>query len=200
MRRLIVLRHGQTDWNDAGRFQGAADIDLNDAGRAQATRAAKALVDAGPVRIVASDLRRAFDTARPVAEAAGLEIDVDTRLRERAYGPWEGLTRDEIAARDPGPYKQWRARKPIDLEGVEPQGQVAERCAAGLAEAVAAAEGTVVVVTHGGASRHGIVRFLGWDDSVAEGLIGLGNCRWAELRHGGDAWRLYRYNANAEEQ
>ena len=107
------MRHGQTEWNLTGRIQGFSDIGLDETGRAQAAAAAPALAEYEPARIIASDLRRAVDTARPIAERTGLEIELDKRLRERGYGPWEGLTMREIAERFPEDHARWRSQEPL---------------------------------------------------------------------------------------
>lgn len=200
MKRLIVLRHGQTAWNDENRVQGSVDIELNDAGRAQARAAAEVLARVEPSIVVTSDMRRAGDTAWAIAELVGLEVRIDKRLRERAYGPWEGLTRPEIAERFPAEFEQWQARRPFHLEGMEVLGEVADRTAAALTEVAAEpGEGTAIVVTHGGSSRQGIVRFLGWDQQLAGTIFGMGNCHWADLRNTVSGWRLYGYNLSVPE-
>lgn len=100
---LLILRHGQTPWNAAGIWQGQANPGLTDLGREQAQAAAAALVaaDSRPwKRIVSSDLARAEQTARVVAEALSLPLDFDPRLRERAVGHWSGKTKQEIEETD----------------------------------------------------------------------------------------------------
>lgn len=171
------------------------DIDLDDAGRAQASAAATVLARVAPSLIVASDMRRANDTAAAIAQLVGLEVRVDKRLRERAYGPWEGLTRAEIARRHPQEFERWQARRPFHLEGMEVLTEVAERTAAALTDIAAeSGDDTAIVVTHGGSSRQGIVRFLGWEQSLAGTVFGMGNCHWADLRRTVSGWRLYGYN------
>ncbi|ADD45105.1 histidine phosphatase family protein [Stackebrandtia nassauensis] len=198
MKRLIVLRHGQTAWNDENRVQGSVDIDLNEAGRAQAGEAAKVLARLTPSVVVASDMRRAVDTAQLVADLVGLDVRIDKRLRERAYGPWEGLTRAQIAERFPEAFELWRARKPFELEDMEVLSEVADRTAAALSEVAAEpGDGTAVVVTHGGSSRQGIVRFLGWSQEQANTMFGMENCHWADLRLEHTGWRMYGYNLSA---
>ena len=198
-KRLLLVRHGQTAWNDEFRLQGSVDIELNETGRAQAGRAAKALAKTNPSLIVASDMRRAADTARAISDLVGVDIRFDKRLRERAYGPWEGLTRAEIAERFPEDYERWQARKHFHLEGMEALPEVAERTAAALSDVAAELkQGTAIVTTHGGSSRQGIVRFLGWPQAQANTMSGMENCHWAELRSAPSGWRLYGYNLSAD--
>lgn len=113
--RLVFWRHGQTVQNASMRIQGSQDFPLNDVGHAQAAVAAKELARMKPGWIYSSDLGRALQTAQYLADATGVEIRRDAGLRERAYGPWEGLTSAEIRARDPERWKAWR-------EGREPKG------------------------------------------------------------------------------
>lgn len=101
MTRILLVRHGESEWNAARRWQGQADPPLTDLGRAQAAHAARALgaIDA----IFTSDLQRALVTAQVIAYALGLdEPSIDQRLRERDAGEWSGLTREEIHEQWPG--------------------------------------------------------------------------------------------------
>ena len=97
--QLIVLRHGRTAWNATGRFQGQADIGLDERGRAQAERAAELLAELAPTEIHSSDLSRARQTAAPLAARCGLPVHTDERLREIHVGTWEGLTIEEMLDR-----------------------------------------------------------------------------------------------------
>ncbi|MFD0559980.1 putative phosphoglycerate mutase [Stackebrandtia endophytica] len=199
MKRIILLRHGQTEWNNAGRFQGTTDVALDDVGRQQADRAAKALAAIGPHSVFASDLSRAHDTAVPLAGLIGASVQVDPRLRERGYGPWEGLTRAEVSAAFPERFADWEARRPFHVDGIEQQDEVAERGREVL-ESIAAtlpADGTAVVVSHGGVLRQAVAAFLGWNLAQADTISGLGNCCWADVQQGGSGWRLHGYNKSA---
>ena len=99
--RLVLWRHGRTEWNVDGRFQGQADVPLDDVGREQAAAAAPLVAGFDPVAIFSSDLARTYQTAEPLAALTGLEIQTDKRLREIHVGSWEGLLGDEIRAADP---------------------------------------------------------------------------------------------------
>lgn len=99
--RLILVRHGQSVWNASQRWQGHADPPLSARGRDQARETARALAEEHLAGLYASDLRRAVETARIVGEPHGLVPEMDRRLRELDIGAWEGLRRDEIAARWP---------------------------------------------------------------------------------------------------
>lgn len=140
-----MVRHGQSEWNADGRWQGQADPPLTDLGRRQAATAAQRIgtVDV----IVASDLQRAAHTAAILGEALGVgPVVVDERFRERHAGEWSGLTRDEIDAAWPG-YLAERRRPP----GFEPDEAVLERLLDGLdAVATEYAGAEVLLVAHGG--------------------------------------------------
>jgi probable phosphoglycerate mutase len=111
--RLLAIRHGETDWNVDGRVQGQLDIGLNDAGREQARRLAQALADNEPIdRIYSSDLRRALDTARTVAEVTGAPLTPTPALRERCFADLQGRTFAEVAVTDPELSERWRHRQP----------------------------------------------------------------------------------------
>jgi probable phosphoglycerate mutase len=148
---LLLARHGQTDWNRDGRFQGHADPPLNAQGRKQAQALAKQLEKEPLAAVYSSDLRRAYETARFVAVRRGLEVLVDPQLRERDVGHWSGLTRAEIEERFPEELRLWHAGAVACGESRE---ALADRVLAAARRIAAAHAGeTVLVVTHGGALR-----------------------------------------------
>ena len=98
MTTLLLARHGETDWNREFRIQGSSDIQLNELGRQQAQFLAQELTDVDLDAIYSSDLSRAQATAAAVAATHGLEVQLDPRLRERSFGSWEGLTREDVSA------------------------------------------------------------------------------------------------------
>ncbi|MET8835185.1 histidine phosphatase family protein [Micromonospora sp. NPDC004540] len=184
MTRLIIWRHGNTDWNAAGRVQGQTDVPLNDLGREQARVAAPVLAALRPDAIVASDLRRAADTAAALAALTGLPVRSDARLRERHFGQWQGLALTEVAERFPDEYARWRAGDPDPGAGIESLDDLGKRLGAAFQEAAdLAVGGTVVVATHGGGARQGVGHLLGWDHAVLRSVGSLANCHWTELRH-----------------
>jgi probable phosphoglycerate mutase len=164
---LLVVRHGQSEWNAIGRWQGHADPSLSELGRRQAFVAAASIgaVDG----IVSSDLLRAAETAAIIAEQLGVgPVVVDERLRERDAGEWTGLTRAEIDRGWPG----WidSARQPEGYEGFE---DVLARVTDAL-DAIhdASPGGSLLVVTHGGVIRS-LARSHGLDDIPIANLAGL---------------------------
>ena len=189
--RLVLWRHGQTQWNVDGRFQGQSDIPLDAVGEQQAERAARLLAGLRPDAIVSSDLVRAMATATPLARLTGLAVTTDKDLRERFGGLWEGLTDTEIRTRYPAEHAAWMP------PGGESSAVVAERAGAAL-ERIAAgmAPGTlVVVVSHGAAIRLGAARLLGFPEELWGAVGPLANCAWSVLGRRRSRWRLLEHNA-----
>lgn len=196
--RLLVWRHGRTEWNAAGRFQGQLDPPLDAEGRAQAARTAPhlaALLEGQEVLLVSSDLQRAVDTAGALAPLLGVQLRVDERLREHGLGSWEGLTRHEVADRHPGQYADWMAGRPVPERGGEAQADVAARVLAAVADLPPAA--TAVLVTHGGTAGRLIEALLRLGAEHKRVFGPLGNCHWSELSFQASGWRLMRHNLSA---
>jgi broad specificity phosphatase PhoE len=194
--RLLIWRHGQTEWNAVDRVQGQTDVGLDEVGRRQASLSAPAIAALRPDVIVSSDLSRAADTAAVLAGLTGQDVALDPRLRERNYGRMQGYLLTEIAERWPEEYAQWRAGAPVPELGAESSEELADRsCAAFRDAAERVPGGTVVIVTHGGSARHGCGALLGWPLSTTRTLGPLANCRWTELgwdvRRG---WQLRAHN------
>jgi probable phosphoglycerate mutase len=145
--RLLVVRHGRTAWNADGRIQGHRDIELDATGRHQAEALAAALAGAGV------HLRRAHQTAAPLAARLGLPLHNDPGLRERAFGIFEGLSFAEVDVRWPEQAARWRRRDPdFGAEGGETLRAFRERLVAAVLRLAAAHAGEqIVLVTHGGA-------------------------------------------------
>ncbi|MEO1719349.1 MAG: histidine phosphatase family protein [Pseudomonadota bacterium] len=154
---LYVIRHGETDWNRAGRLQGQIDIPVNDTGRAQAALNGRALYNAGipleSLDFVASPLRRTAETMEIVREAAGLPRDgyrTDARLKEIKYGTWEGVLLSELKATDPAAHRARNANKyNWRPENGESYAELSARVDSWLSEV----RSDAVVVTHGGVKR-----------------------------------------------
>lgn len=193
--RLILARHGETDYNREGRLQGQIDIALNERGRDQAARLAATLAGQAPDVIVCSPLQRARATAQAVADAVGSDLETDTGLIERGFGPWEGLTPEEITARWPQEYADFRAQRPVMSLAVEPREAVGQRvadvCRRVLDENP---DRTVLVVAHGAAITLGIANLLGLDAESFRGIAGLSNCHRSLLEplHADPSNRLMR--------
>ncbi|MGP9844160.1 histidine phosphatase family protein [Brachybacterium sp. 107] len=180
--RLILVRHGQTDYNKEGRLQGQVDIPLNATGTRQAGVLAAAVAANPPDLIVASPLERARDTAQIVASSCGLEVTTDAALIERSFGTWEGLRGEEIRRHWPTEHADWRAHRPVTGLGLEDRPAVAERIADACRRLVAENTGrTVMVVSHGAAITLGITALLGLDADDFRGIAGLENCHRSVL-------------------
>jgi broad specificity phosphatase PhoE len=194
--RLIVWRHGNTDWNAGHRVQGQTDVPLNAVGRQQAVDAAELLIKMRPDVIVSSDLHRAADTAAALAALTGLSVGYDKRLRERFFGAWQGLTMTEVAALHPEEHARWTAGEEVGGD-VETLYDLGARVSAALEAAAELSPpgGTVVVATHGAAARQGIGHLLGWPLEQLRTLRALQNCHWVELTHDKQrGWQVAAYN------
>ncbi len=200
-RHLILMRHGITGHNASGIWQGHLDTTLSDLGIVQARTAAAALAAYQPHHLVSSDLARAADTAREVADVTGLELTLDHRLREVDVGGWQGLTTADIDERYPGVRAAVEAGEDLRRGGDgELLTEVAVRVRAALDDLFArmAPGETAIVVTHGVSARVITAELNGWDQQTTwRTLAGLGNCHWAHLQHVRGRWRLYAWNLSA---
>lgn len=162
-RAVYFARHGETPWNQALRWQGHTDIALSDVGRRQARELAERVRGLGVVRVHASDLCRAGETAQIVAAALGITVPVavDPGFRERGFGVFEGLTRDECVANHPDEWARYTADSSNRIPpGGEPLEQVRARMRAATLRAAAALPagdtgdaGAALVVSHGSSMR-----------------------------------------------
>ena len=200
--RINIWRHGRTEWNVIDRYQGQADIPLDEVGYAQAIQAAEVLAAYRPSRVYSSDLTRCYQTAEMLAQRVGLDITTDKRLREIHVGSWEGLLGEEIRAADPELARRlWAGEEVRRSPTGESPSEVAERMVEALTEIAEEAEdqSTVVVVTHGLAGRVGACKFVGLPFDEWRRLGGLSNCAWVSIgRHrSGAYWRIESYNVTA---
>lgn len=207
-RRVVLLRHGQTEYNVAGRLQGQVDIPLNEVGIEQARAASLVLMGVRPALIVTSDLGRAVETAQVVADAIGagggsggmgggsrgagggsggaggsVSVVPDPRLRERAFGRLEGMFDWQIRAQFPDVWAARRVGERLVGVGAEDRGEVGERFAAAVWEYLATLpeDATLLVVAHGACIALGITALLGLDPEEFTGIRGIGNCHWSVL-------------------
>jgi probable phosphoglycerate mutase len=150
MTKLLVIRHGHAEGNAEHRFIGQTDVPLDDLGRLQARALANRLEGTPIDRIVSSDLVRAIDTITPLAEAIGVPIERDPRLREIANGEWSGLLPEEISARWPDLWAAYRSGEDVHRPGGEQWSTVRERVVAAAREH-SSSGGVIVLCTHGGA-------------------------------------------------
>jgi glucosyl-3-phosphoglycerate phosphatase len=223
IRRLVMLRHGQTDFNAGSRMQGQLDSALTELGRAQAVAAAEVLGKVQPLLIVSSDLHRAYDTAIKLGERTGLQVRVDRRLRETHLGDWQGLTHAQIDAEAPGARLAWREDATWAPHGGESRVDVAARSVPVVAELVSGEpewglkwggagepDRPVILVAHGGLIAALSAALLRLPVANWPILGGMGNASWVQLSGHSDEegvdpegfdgirWRLDVWNASAQ--
>jgi glucosyl-3-phosphoglycerate phosphatase len=183
-RTLVLVRHGETDWNAQERAQGHADVPLNARGRAQAAAVAQVLAGLGPARLWSSDLARALQTAQQIGRTAGLEVEPDARLREYDVGARSGLTLVEFAERFPREHAAWMAEDPSPrVPGEESTEQVRDRVLPALRDCLGSLGPgeTGIVVLHGACLKVGVMALLGWPWELSRSLRGVDNCGWCVL-------------------
>jgi probable phosphoglycerate mutase len=216
-RRLVMLRHGQTEFNLGARMQGQLDTELSELGRAQAVAAAEVLAKHQPLLVVSSDLRRAYDTAVVLGERTGVRPRANDRLRETRLGDWQGMTHAQIDAAAPGARLAWRDDAAWAPHGGESRVDVAARSMRLVAELVAgepewgADDRPVVLVAHGGLIAALTAALLRLPVKNWPALGGMGNASWTQLSghcpradRGAERelnrirWRLDVWNASAQ--
>lgn len=216
IRRLVMLRHGQTEYNAGSRMQGQLDTELSELGREQAVAAAEALAKRQPLLIVSSDLRRALDTAIALGDRCGQAVSIDERLRETHLGDWQGMTHLDVDAVAPGARLAWRDDARWAPHGGESRVDVAQRSMPLVRELVArqpewgdGSDRPVVLVAHGGLIAALTAALLGLPVDNWPVLGGMGNASWVQLaghtRADADPasfddirWRLDVWNASAQ--
>ncbi len=190
MLHILLIRHGQTDWNVEGRWQGMIDIPLNDAGREQARQLAQHLQARTVNAIYSSDLQRAAATAQIIAETHALNVTHDERLREMNLGVLQGLTHSEHTIKFPEVVSAMRydyMDYPIP-EG-ETRRAMQDRAYAALLDIVAQEKaGTVALVTHGGVIRMLLQKLFGETDPLRNRSVF--NTSVTEITYDGATWEL----------
>ena len=195
--RLILVRHGVTDWNREGRWQGRLDPPLSESGRHEATLVATRIVgdhDLTPARILASTLSRATETAAAIGGACDISVEPEPRLVEIGAGEWEGRTHAELEATDAERYLAWRTTPGYGPPGGEPLTDAAARVKALLSAVEASPLWPVVLVSHGGILRYVARELLDLDAERAEALDIDNASVSAAVRVDGGSWRLERWN------
>jgi probable phosphoglycerate mutase len=196
--RIVVVRHGQTEWNVQARIQGQGDSELTEEGRAQARSIAQRLARERFDVLISSDLGRAAATAQHIAGRCGLPIVLDARLRERRFGVGEGMTYEEIDRAYPGAFARIRNVDPdFVIPGGESRRQFHERVRAAFDSLARAHAGrTVVVVTHGGVLATFFRHVHGIPLDVAH-PIAITNASYNVLSHDGSRWSIETWSDNA---
>lgn len=194
LERLVLVRHGESEWNLERRVQGQSGTGLTDRGVAQSERTAEVLADAYPdVLLAMSDLQRCRETAAPLEGLLRCEVRLEPGLRERDFGAWTGLLGSEIAEQDADRWKRWRSGEDVVAEiGGEDSPALVRRVVHTYRRLLADADGrTVICVTHGGPIWHGTQNLLGLDDRV---LGGVANASITEIDLDDAGTRLASWN------
>lgn len=203
MRRLIIWRHGETEHNAGGIWQGQLDTQLSPRGLTQARESAIALAAVAPTRIVSSDLARAAQTAAALGEATGLPVEYDGRLREIHVGTWAGMSQGDVAEQYPETVAALaRGEDVVRGEDGESVAHVEERALAAATELLAdlPEDGTLVIATHGVTGRTLVAALIGLPQRQAWlSMGGLKNCHWAELAEHRTGWRMVSWNVGVSE-
>ena len=155
MTRLIIVRHGRTEWNRVERFRGRADIGLDDVGMKQAESAAKRITGWPISMIYSSPLRRALTTAEIIADRVGLKLRLMPGIIDIDYGVWQGLSTEEVITRDGSLYSQWiESPNKVKFPGGESFAEVRERAASAVNDLIQQhLKETVVLVSHKWSAR-----------------------------------------------
>ena len=195
--RLVLVRHGVTDWNRDGRFQGHLDPPLSDAGRREAVLVATRLAadpSLRPARVISSTLDRALRTAEAIGSATGVAVEPDARLIEIGQGEWEGRTHAELEASDADRYRAWLEADGIrQPPGGEPIDAAAARVRTVLDEGLRDDRWPACMVSHGGTLRILAHALFGLGDASILALdVDNASISAVELR--GEAWHLVRWN------
>lgn len=195
--RLLLARHGQTEWHHDNRYAGRSDIALTRIGRREAEILAWRAREEEPVSIICSPLIRAIDTARPVAAACGVELEVEERLREIDFGAWEGITLEEVRKDNPDLVDKFeRDSDDAPFPDGEPLSNAAVRALEVYGDLHRRYGGqTVLVVAHNTLLRLSLCAMLGMPlRDYRKRLPRLVNAAISEVRFGSEGGALYSLN------
>jgi broad specificity phosphatase PhoE len=192
--QVLVVRHGETDWNRQGRWQGQGGPGLNGTGRDQAARVAARLARLRIDALYTSDLERAEQTAAIIGRAIGHEPRRERGLREVDNGDWRGLTRAQVRERDPESYRRW-LRGESAWHGGETYDQMHARVVATLERLLAThSRGRIVLVSHGGAVRAIVAHAVGLPGHDRVHIDGAQNCSLTTVTTVRRTLRLVAFN------
>jgi broad specificity phosphatase PhoE len=192
LRRLVLVRHGETDGDSSVRFHGSGDVALSDSGRTQMREVARRLRGEPIEAVVSSPLRRAWEAAWIAGGGAQVRLEAD--FREIHFGRWEGLTREEIEATDPVLYRDWQSKDAgFEFPSGERRADFRARVERGLEGLLASRASHVLVVVHKGVIRAICESLLGRGPEAGQlelgGVIALtrdAGGSWFEGRRGSD--------------
>lgn len=177
MTTIVLVRHGETDWNREHRFQGHADPPLNEVGRAQALELAATLAAESFTRIYSSPLVRAWETAEILAASRGIAVEPHDALKEVDVGSWSGMTVSEVESRFPDGHRRWVESR-SGWEDGETFEELGRRVVSGILALAAQDDGAALLaVTHGGPIRTLQAYMAGRSFAPARSEVGgVANC------------------------
>ncbi|MDO5110880.1 MAG: histidine phosphatase family protein [Clostridia bacterium] len=193
--KLILARHGQTDWNTCFRVQGRTDIPLNERGRAQAQALSERLSCMKIDVVYASPLQRAQESARFIADRQGCPLIVDERLIERDFGEWEGVIMPELSKTQPALWDVWvKTPESCAIPGAETVQQVNARSLDFAADVFSRyKDGNVVMISHANPVKLILCHYLHASPNCMH-KIRTDNCSYSEIRTKGDDYAVSTIN------
>jgi broad specificity phosphatase PhoE len=193
---IILVRHGETEWNVGEVFRGCADIDLNENGRNQATLLGTYLADTGIQAVLSSPLKRALDTARAIAVNHGLKVQVSDGLNDLDFGEWEGLAVTLVRDRYGELFAEWSEHpERVRLPGGETLDDVRHRSMLVVEKVIGEQKGAVALVTHRVVIKVLVCALLGLDNSHFWNVM-VDTCGVTTFRFEKDHFVLIRHNDN----
>lgn len=197
MTDIVLVRHGETEFNREGVFRGRVDVGLNDTGREQALAAAEALSRDPLAAVYSSPLSRAFDTARPIAERHGLEPVVDEAFHNIDLGEWQGAKKEMVRLEQPDAWAKWTTEPELlRIPGGETLAEIRARAFPRLEALAAAHEGQRIAVV----SHRSVIRVLaGAVLGMTEGYFWrfyMDNAGYSVLRQNGTGFVIVSWNEN----
>jgi broad specificity phosphatase PhoE len=195
MRRILLLRHGETALNRSGALRGLLDVQLSSHGDEEARRLAARVTEEYEVAgIFSSPLRRARQTADPIARRVGIAVEIDERLRDIDYGPWAGRELETLSADERAEFHRWARDPEVNLSGAEPPATVQIRAVSALEEVARGNEATVAIVTHDAVLQLILCRLLSIDLRSYRGLT-FHTASLTEIEHAGEGFRVRLLNS-----
>ena len=194
MKRIILVRHGETKWNVEEIFRGRADIELNDVGVRQAELLADYFTETRIEAVYSSPLQRALKTAEIVAQRHNLEVKITSGLEDMDFGVWQGLSLSEVRDKFPVLFVQWQSQPDrVKIPGAESFAVIRQKSLAVVDEVIASYDGTVILVSHRVVNKILICALLGLDDSPFW-KIRQDNCGITTFTYHGDQFVLDEHN------
>lgn len=195
MNRVLLLRHGETALNRSGALRGLLDVPLSSRGEEEARRlAARVTAEYEVAAIFSSPLRRARQTAEPIARQSGLSIEVDERFRDLDYGPWAGRDPGSLSHGEQVKFRRWERNPERGLPGAEHPSQVQSRAVSALAERTRAGEETIAIVTHDAVLQLLLCHFLAIELRSYRGLM-FRTASLTELERSGERFHVQLVNS-----